>query len=226
MKPISIILLCLIMLLSCKKEQHIETSCQSVGFTENYFPLEVGNRWIYHFYNIDSLGNKIDTVTNLTQLEILRKQIIGGKEYFVLNSQFNSDFTFPRYIRKEDHIYYGLTSETDLTERIFMHDTPKNQSTVYPLEILSTDPWAQTSLGPIMVTHKVSYSNNLTVPLGTYNVRNASITYFNPKGFTYLGLEETVDRQFSDGVGPVRFTSFFFGGINFTEFVLIDYSLQ
>ena len=66
---------------SCNKE-HSNPKLDPVDKT-NYFPLEIGNYWIYEHYDIDSSG--IETERNRTDNVILsRDTIINGNQYFIL----------------------------------------------------------------------------------------------------------------------------------------------
>lgn len=72
--------LVLILLFGCKKE---DESPNGTSETYNYFPLAIGNWWVYENYNIDNIGNETLSAV-LDSLYIDNDTIISGTQYYML----------------------------------------------------------------------------------------------------------------------------------------------
>jgi len=82
---------------SCNKQSTEPTDSQNA---KNYFPLEVGNYWIYRLNGGEKSG-KLDTV------RVIGTKIIEEKKYFVLQQKVwysNIDTTIITYMRNEKDI--------------------------------------------------------------------------------------------------------------------------
>ncbi|PWJ43195.1 hypothetical protein [Sediminitomix flava] len=84
MRKLFLIGLVFTLLFSCDKDDSSLTS-PSLG---NYFPLAIGNYWVYEHYQIDSLGNEIRR-NQLDSVIISRDTLINGLQYFVLEGNYS-----------------------------------------------------------------------------------------------------------------------------------------
>ena len=87
-------------------------------YAQDYFPLEVGNRWDY-FVEIHIPGGFTSYDTSSIQIE--DQQIMpNGLEYFVLSETlFNNFFPRSKYLRKENNKYYYY-NEDDSTDCFYL----------------------------------------------------------------------------------------------------------
>jgi len=109
-------------LTSCKKDENKVTTTVS-----NYFPLSVGNYWIYNVYEHD-LKTNVDSLIGTDSLYIKRDTLIKNQKYCILSEQTSnknvySFFTFPVLrdsvncvlysYRDTVHTYLNYTNFTD-----------------------------------------------------------------------------------------------------------------
>tara|TARA_B100001109_G_scaffold243092_2_gene228602 strand:+ start:2116 stop:2754 length:639 start_codon:yes stop_codon:yes gene_type:complete len=72
-------------LFSCKKDEEntVQVETQNTPISPNYFPLEVGNYWVYENYSVDTSGNE----TNLNKqdsVRVIRDTMVNGNRYFYM----------------------------------------------------------------------------------------------------------------------------------------------
>ncbi len=92
MRNLFFVALVIILIAGCKKDGEIEAPHGTVNLY-NYFPLSIGNYWVYQNYNIDSLGN--ETLTDrIDSMYINRDTIVNGYQYYVLEG---TNFTMGGY---------------------------------------------------------------------------------------------------------------------------------
>jgi len=92
--------------------------------SQNYFPLEVGNRWDY-FVHIDggALGETFDSIA----IEIIGKQTLtNGLEYFVLSGQI--PWWHTKYVREENNEIYVFDLDDSIDCLAFRFDIPIDSS--------------------------------------------------------------------------------------------------
>ncbi len=82
MRNLFFIALVIILIAGCKKDGGEETPHGTISLT-NYFPLSVGNYWVYENYNIDSLGNET-LVDRIDSMYINRDTTVNGYNYYIL----------------------------------------------------------------------------------------------------------------------------------------------
>ncbi|MBN2746174.1 MAG: hypothetical protein JXR34_05560 [Bacteroidales bacterium] len=72
---------------SCKKDNNDDTNQETPNpVTKNYFPLKIGNYWVYEQYKIDTLG--VATSTNqIDSVIITRDTVINNNTYFVMEGR-------------------------------------------------------------------------------------------------------------------------------------------
>lgn len=89
---------------------------------QDYFPLEVGNRWDYNV-EIHSPGGHISYDT-LSILITEKKMLSNGKEYFVFSSSLSFGFYGSRFARVEDNKIYVYLEEDSTDCFVFRFDIP------------------------------------------------------------------------------------------------------
>jgi hypothetical protein len=89
------LLACIVVLLSsCQKEEPKPSDSTPKA---NYFPLKIGNYWVYDLYQVDPLGN--ETLSNrIDSVIVKRDTIIRNTQYYVLENfrEHSPRYTFLR----------------------------------------------------------------------------------------------------------------------------------
>lgn len=92
------ILLVIITLISCKKNDDADPNTPQVQdpITNDYFPMNIGNYWVYEFQTKDPSGNIVGN-TSYDTLKIVSDTVIANETYYVLTTNkpyINSRKTF------------------------------------------------------------------------------------------------------------------------------------
>lgn len=120
---------------SCKKDDSDPdpnpTPTESVL---QYFPLSVGNYWIYETSNCDSTWTECHIIKNDT-VRITKDTLIGNKKYFKIESTNSLNYHGPSFLRDSlDYIInsFGdiIMSHTDFDTK-FGEEYIVNQDTIY-----------------------------------------------------------------------------------------------
>ena len=201
------------------------TSCQKDGAepepdiqkAHNYFPLEIGNYWIYSNYEIDTLGNEKD-MNKKDSVIISRDTTIRGNQYYILEG-----LKFPNNVSHwsiidilRDSSGYlvddkgGIKfSATNFKDTLYTFVQLNNEDTLYTL------------------TYKMEKSNSLvTVPAGEFKALNFKGTVFTP--FTIKGIKNPryIDNYYAENVGKIFQTYFYMSSQKTFEKRLIRYKIE
>ena len=84
MKTKWMLLIGIAVLFSCKKESIDLSNGDAVIASTDYFPLKVGNYWVYENYQINDLTGEETKLAQTDSIIITREKGINGKVYFVL----------------------------------------------------------------------------------------------------------------------------------------------
>lgn len=177
---------------SCKKDDDPDPNDEIPPVsTINYYPMKVGNYWVYETYKIDSSGvetneGKIDSIF------VKSDTIVNGHTYYKLfgNRLGGSQYTQIGTYRDSSNLIVSIdgaillhpTNFTDtLTTEVHMQDNMK----IYSYYTIMENPSAQ-----------------LTVPAGTFNVIRLMTDYIiyihNP---TYSRKHY---KYYTDGIGMIQ----------------------
>jgi hypothetical protein len=199
----------------------ILTSCQkdnSPKIQTNYLPLEIGNYWIYHYFEIDTLGNET-AMSMIDSVVISRDTIINHKKYYVFEGT-NYPFTYSGYwgivdILRDSSGYIvnqkGIVqfAENDFTDTIAYYVSVYNDDTLFTIAYQMEE-----------------VGNTLTVPAGTFKVldyKGAVVTSINTPGIIY---PRYTNIYYAEGVGRIMQTYFYLAGPKNYEKRLIRYHIQ
>ena len=154
-------------LFSCQKDEadHIKETYP------NYYPLEIGNYWVYENYQIDPSGEETLS-TRIDSIVIKRDTVINGNTYFVLEGE-RFPFTASRWgiidlVRDSsgyivNHEGLKMFAFENFTDTLVDYIKTQNTDTLYTLTYKMEQPDYQVS-----------------VPLGTFdavNFKGTVITY-------------------------------------------------
>jgi hypothetical protein len=195
---------------SCKKEDDIKTK---IG----YFPLSIGNYWIYQEFMIDTSGNEIAN-SKLDSVIIKRDTIINDKKYFVFEGT-NYPFTARGNwgivdILRDSSGYIVNQNGTVLFTRDNFTDTIAYHAV--------TDMENGDTL--VLMTYQMDKMNKIiTVPAGSFdalNYRGTVTTSMNTPGIKY---PRYLNIYYADGVGKILYTYFYVQSPTIYEKRLVRY---
>jgi hypothetical protein len=206
--------LILTLLASCDKDD--SNSIIDPVETKDYFPLKIGNYWIYKHYDIDSIGNV--TERNRTDSVIIsRDSIINSNQYFILegtNYPFNSKWGIVDILRdssgylvnEKGKIKFSVDNFTDtLVSKVELHEGDTIYSLTFRMEKLT---------------------NPITVPAGEFEVLNFKGTVKTPLQIPGTKNPRYMNNLFAENVGKVLETYFYLGGPLISEKRLVRYKVE
>jgi hypothetical protein len=190
-------LLVFILLFSCTEKDQQVTPNET-----NYFPLAIGNYWVYEHYKIDVEGNetkllKTDSIT------ITKDTLVESKKYFILegtNSHNNGNWTRINLIKSfageiinlEGNIIFSETNFTD----ILSEDTKLlEEDTLY------------------ILSYKMEKTENkITVPSGTFDVLNYKgfLTLYYKSADVITKIQRNYNTYYSENVGKILETYMYY----------------
>lgn len=178
---------------SCKKD---DTETQLIPIPEaDYMQLEIGNYWVYQWYNIDSAGNE-SMMAKLDSSIITADTLIGGRTYF--KKLYVQDENYVEFLRDSNGYlvdYMGMIkfSDHDFTKILRVEEIILDLATI-EYQMANKDSLISISLG--------------TYP--TYNFRGTVIP-LNPQ-YPY-GINYT-HNFYADGMGLIKTSSYYFSNPN------------
>jgi len=182
----------------------------------NYFPLEIGNYWIYEHFDLDSLGN--ETERNRTDSVILsRDTIINGNQYFILEGT-NYPFNGGRWgivdilrdssgyiVNEKGQIRFSADNFSDtLASKVEVFNDDTLYTLTYQMEIVS---------------------NPVTVPAGEFEVLNFKGTVTTPQKIPRTQNPRFMDNLYSKNVGKVLQSYFYLHSPFISEKRLVRYNI-
>lgn len=208
--------LVLLAFFSCKKDDTNDNDNQNNPTYDNYFPLKIGNYWVYQY-------NKLDTNGNETLLQIIdsnwvdRDTIINNHTYFIIGGS-SFGYTNP------DGINYMIRDSNghfvNQYGQILLSAT--NFSTKFNLNSIYTGTDTLVDLYDQMF----KTTNLVNVPAGDFNVINKRTT------ITYRQKVPGVDSiryshsYFSKNVGNIYSTILFYSNPTIYEKKLLRYKIN
>jgi len=149
----------------------------------DYFPLELGNEWIFQVTQVDSTGTKvyeaIQTLDHMTAEDTI--------EWFVLiEDEDTFDTLDSTYYRKDEYLLQG----------IFFDGGARLPVTVSPLEPVVGVSWDTTGL--VTIYGEVLSQESITVDAGTFDCYKEKLV------ITSIFANMTIYNWLADGIGPVR----------------------
>ena len=200
-----------------------------------YFPLAVGNYWIYDVYNIDENGN--EQLLNLQDtLAIVKDSIIDGKVYFVQKwvdsrySSFGGIRIREQFIRKSsdcilqyNHLKYPHFQDTILSYTNF---------TDILLEIVSYE--GNTIFDPhdkkdtlYTVSFKMENPETVRVPAGSFEAVDFRGTYFVHEKYLHPDLPNPryIHNYYADRIGLLLKTEDYYTSLARREWRLSKYHI-
>ncbi|OJX88570.1 MAG: hypothetical protein BGP01_09540 [Paludibacter sp. 47-17] len=167
-----------------------------------YWPMSVGNYWIYQHYKIDSLGNELPFRTYIDSVYIVKDSVIRGKKYY----KFENSIGFEKFqgffrdscgylINSTGEIYFSATNFTDTISSDYGYNKPyrPNRLLFYTLK---------TKMNPAKQV--------VNTPSNSYNalVADGFITfyYYNEAGDVTDTIATSLNTYFAPNIGMVKDT--------------------
>ncbi|NOU47077.1 MAG: hypothetical protein HOO86_08450 [Bacteroidales bacterium] len=210
MRKLFVLSLVISFLISCRNEN------ETIVSKDSYYPLAIGNYWIYQSVEIDSAGNetirpKIDSVT------ISHDTTINNKQYFILegtNNPMTPNWGIIAIFRDSSGYLVNnqgeiLFTENNFTDTLYYKVERNNQDTLYS------------------ITYKMEASTNpVTVPAGIFNVLNFKGTVFTPREIPGVDNPRYLNTYYAKKVGKILQSYFYLSSPIIIEKRLIRYKTQ
>ncbi len=181
-------LISLVVISSCKKD-NTEPEPEPIP-TETvleYFPLNVGNYWVYETSSCDSTWTDCHITKNDT-VRITKDTLISNKKYFKIESTNSLNYHVPSFLRDSlDYIVNNLgdiiMSHTDFDTK-FGEEYIVNQDTIYHWYVKMQEEHF-----------------DVQVPIGDFNCLDKKLSFFrHQENFEH---EFNTHVYYAKGVGPV-----------------------
>jgi hypothetical protein len=98
--------LLLLLLIACKEEEvspsnEVQKNSNVTDKVTDYYPLGVGNYWVYESFQVDTLGNEISFL-GIDSVVVTSDTLIDGQMHFYIGSVKYPDSTVKAYSRYRD----------------------------------------------------------------------------------------------------------------------------
>lgn len=220
-----IFILCLVVT-ACKKDDKIETPNLPDPLQEKhkYYPLEVGNFWVYKLFEIDNLSNEIE-LNQTDSCFIAKDTIIRGIKYYKLsepNIDHSRKYTFIR-----DSADYIINS---FGQKLFSEI--KMNELLYETFITIRDSTHEDPIAKIDTVCKVERRMDqiplqTITPAGIFNTLNSKEVFEFYPNWSYSGKSRSKSKKYANEVGIVLETlPFVMSNTKYTERRLIRFHLN
>ncbi|MCB2207974.1 MAG: hypothetical protein KQH67_06720 [Bacteroidetes bacterium] len=204
-----IIIVFLFVFQACKKDEPDPNPTPQESVLD-YFPLTVGNYWIYQNYNCDS-GEVNCTTSTIDTNYVTKDTLIDGKKYFKINGN-RIFWDEPRYLR--DSGAYIVDSNGKIIFTIKEGDDTYNH-----INVINEGDTAF-----YWYNYLFENSENISVEAGSFKCFDFRLALFrNNDDFQ---TEYNTHNYFSKNVGPVKETAMFVSNLQVTKRELVGYSIQ
>lgn len=108
MKKVCVLALSLVVFFtfSCKNESAIQED--SISVAPDYYPMAIGNYWVYNYYEVDSNGDEILILENDTVI-VVGDTLIKGMQFFKISERLYAT-------SKEKRIVYRTLQESQISD--------------------------------------------------------------------------------------------------------------
>lgn len=200
---------------SCEKTKEKKVS----DVVSDYFPMEIGNYWVYEHYRVDMFGHS--TKLPLTDsIVIVGDTLINGKTFYI--------FEGTDYFRKGKN-WSVLGIFRDSSNCIINHEGEIKLSLTNFADTLHQAVLEYDSQEYAEIIYKMLPENsNIAVPAGKFNALNFRGTFIANKDFIPSGIENPryLNNYYSKGIGLVSKNYFYFTGEHNFEVKLTKYRIN
>lgn len=205
-----IVIVSLVVFQSCKKDEPDPNPTPQESVLD-YYPLTIGNYWIYQNYNCDS-GEVNCTSSSIDTNIVTKDTIIFGNKYFKIegNRLYMEE---PRFYRDSGDFIVDNYGKIIFT--ILDSDVTYNN-----VDIINNDGDTVFNWYNYLMDSTKSY----TVTAGTFECLDFRLTLF--KYYEESTTEYNLDNYFAKSVGPVKETAAFVSNLSGRKRELISYVVQ
>jgi hypothetical protein len=200
---------------TCKKDEL--NKIDEPNAQTNYFPLEIGNYWVYKHFQIDTNG--VETELEMTDsIVVSRDTSINNKNYFILEGvDFpNSSQNWGIVSILRDSSGY-LVSENGA---ILFSDNNFTDTLISRTQFVEGDTF-------YVLSYKMErVFNPVSVPAGIFNVLNFKGSFYMPN--PEPGVEKTryINTYYANNVGKILQTYFYASNPSYMEKRLVNYHVK
>lgn len=218
MRSIFIFPFILILFASCSDEFYNVTNIieqpKSPTLAEEYFPLTVGNEWVYKISYCDSIQNNC-IISRYDTLSIVSDSIYQTDTFFLLKE--TGFMGFPRAIRSDSIFLYRESGDVFFCSNV-------DQDLIIPFLVVDSIGGVETEIWNGFY-HLIDLDFAIYVPVGVMPVVNFQGQIFSEiNGYSH---ELVVDNYYSKNIGLVKFTLKYLNSPHNTMvFELNSYSLN
>ncbi len=211
---------------ACKKNDKIEatTSSNSSLQIHNYYPLEVGNYWVYQLFELDTLNHEIE-LNQRDSCYIIKDTLIRGFKYYKLSEPYiNNSHTYT-FLR--DSAEYIINSFGNI---LFSENNAKEL--LYETFITIRDSTHDDLVAKIDTVCKVERRMNhihlqTITPTGVFNTLNSTEVFEFYPNWSYNGKSRSKSKKYANEVGIVLETlPFVMSNTKYTERRLVRFHLN
>lgn len=200
---------------TCKKDELNKFDEPNVQ--TNYFPLEIGNYWVYKHFRIDTNG--VETELEMTDsIVVSRDTSINNKKYFVLEGidyPFSSSNWGIVSILRDSSGY--LVSENGT---ILFTDRNFTDTLISRTQLIGGDTF-------YVLSYKMErVFNPISVPAGTFNVLNYKGTFYMPNPESGVDNTRYMNTFHANNVGKILQTYFYSSATFYFEKRLVNYHVK
>lgn len=210
MKRSSIIILIAFLILPSCKESNTPTPENSVL---DYFPLTIGNYWVYERSSCDSTWTDCNSLSIDTS-RITKDTLINGFTYFKIEGKNLVGNSTPVFLRDSgDYLVNSMG---------YIHVSIDEINSLLYEEYITNS--AQTDTLYYIISEMIGYPNSVVVPAGTFNCIDNRTTLFRVKE----GINEGVSAHnyYTKNVGRVYENVLFTSSLGGFKRELISYNIN
>ncbi len=187
----------MVLFASCEKSE--PTEVVETKDSTNYFPMEIGNYWVYEVYEVDTLGNE-ENLGVLDSIVIVGDTVINNKNYFVFHGpvEYFRSFDTVQFLR--DSMGFVVNScgtikmaPEDVENPIWSYNIPSEGTTLFN------------------ISYSLEKNNDILIlPAGAYEVINykGTVNMLVDGHFSHL-YPRYIHNYYADGIGLIMKTRFF-----------------
>ncbi len=212
-KPLLIIPLSVLVFFSCSKDE--ATSCESTIISENYYPLAVGNYWVYDRYSVNN--DSIISFSGQDSVVIVSDTLINGETYYVHESFTETGSPgLANYGTVRDSSGYRVNS----TGIILFSTTDDSDTLAYAFNQEVAFDWWVTSFMDLI-------PQSISVPAGTYDcLEYIGRIETDAGGGTLENYPKFLRTHYANGVGRVKFNLHWFSSTSEIVYELNRFHLE
>ncbi len=210
---IYVLLAFLIVFSACEKDETNEPEVNSPQeLASNFYPLKVGNKWIYQSYRSDSLDLNYESYS-IDTIEVIGDTLVNGVMYYHVEGYTYGNMPYSKYLKVTDNYIVDI----DGVKQLSILDNGEVLRDYLEFQANSTDTlyFGQRTM--------VDFYDTVNIALGAFETINARYTaYMIHDDFT---TPHHLDRLYARDIGPIKYVGMIVSTLHYWKMELIDYEL-